>query len=85
MSGLVKALSQLFGGSKITANRSTESEGLPSGDILLRGGVLLALGPEAGGQLLRELDYGDRVRHLEAMRDLRRRELALQADLESLR
>jgi hypothetical protein len=82
---VIQALSKLVGASSVVTTPPAEADCPPNGDAIFRGGVLFALGPTAGGQLLRELDYGDCIRHLETMRDLRGRELAALADLDSLR
>lgn len=57
----------------------------PDGDAFFRQGLALSLGPEAAAEVLAELDYSDRVARMERLAALRRRELAVRDELESLR
>jgi hypothetical protein len=62
-----------------------KTEELPDGNAVFRKGLAVALGPEAAKELLAELDYNDRVAYLERLAALRRRERAVQSELETLR
>ena len=70
---------------RATPALAPEAEEVPNGDAVFRQGLAVALGPEAAGELLLELDYQDRIARLERLAKLRRRELGVQAELEALR
>ena len=84
---LKRALSQLsqYPRTRRLAVVTEEDLTPPDGDAFLRQGLAFALGPEAAREVLAELDYGQRVAQMERLAELRRRELAANADLHSLR
>lgn len=55
------------------------------GEAFLQQGLSGALGPDAAREVLTELDYGHRVARMERVVELRRRELAAKAKLDSFR
>lgn len=71
---------------------SLPKDGLPNGALIFRALSIASLGEEGAADLerrldefQRECDYRDRVARMESLAALRRRELAAQRELESLR
>jgi hypothetical protein len=80
MSGFISALLQLLGGS-----RDQRQQKDPLADFDSRGAMVSLIGEEDTAHLERELAYRDQVARMERIIELRRREVAARAQLESLR
>lgn len=77
---VVRALSQRR---EALASRP-QAEEPPDGDAVFRQGLAMALGLEEADALLAELDYRERVRRQERLLEIRRRELVVRREIESL-